>query len=71
VHGNCGPDWIPGYQGDPDYGLENIDVELEKASGPRGGVGEDPTPAQVLMVMPNKAKAARAAKQAGKAKDEP
>ena len=60
-HGTCGPDWVPGYREHEDYGLDPIDVEIDKPSGPRGnGIGDDPTPAQILLVMVEKAKAAKA-----------
>jgi hypothetical protein len=61
VHGNCGPEPQSGYQTPEDFDIEPFDVEIYKPSGPWGdGVGEDPTPAQLLMAMIEKAKATRA-----------
>jgi hypothetical protein len=61
--GHCGPDSTPGHEADE---IEIIDVEISKPSGPRGiGGGDDPTPADVVILMLEKAKAAVAAKQPG------
>jgi hypothetical protein len=48
--------------------LEPVEVEIDKPSGPRGGTGDDPTPADVLMALIEKVKAAReAAREARRA----
>jgi hypothetical protein len=64
VHGGCGPGW-PAYQNDPrDEYIDALDIELDKPSGPRGGEGPDPTPADLIMALIKAAKAARAAREA-------
>jgi hypothetical protein len=68
IHGQCGPCATPGYQDRPDYGVEPVELEIYKPSGPRGNwagvVGDDPTPAQFMMMLLEKAKEACAAKAA-------
>jgi hypothetical protein len=61
IHGECGSDWTPGYQDHPDFGVKPVELELGKPSGSWGGTGGDPTPVQFLMMLLEKAKAARAA----------
>jgi hypothetical protein len=60
IRGYCAPDWIPGYQDHEDYGIEQVELEIAKPSGPRGGSGPDPTPAEFLMALLDKAKEAKA-----------
>ena len=35
IRGYCAPDWIPGYQDHEDYGIEQVELEIAKPSGPR------------------------------------
>jgi hypothetical protein len=68
IHGECGPGWVPGYRDNPEFakdsGLKPVELEVGKPSGPWGGTGDDPTPAQFLMMLLDKAKAVRAAHHA-------
>jgi hypothetical protein len=63
INGYCAPDWTPGYQDHEDYGIEQVELEMNKPSGPRGGTGPDPTPAEFLMMLLAKAKEVKARHQ--------
>lgn len=66
IHGECAPDWTPGYSEHPDRGIKAVELEIDKPSGPRGkGGNPDPTPAEFIMMLLEKAKTARAAHAPG------
>jgi len=44
IHGVCGPDWTPGFRDHPGRGIENVELEIGKPSGPWGREGDDLTP---------------------------